>query len=97
MELITGSPDAAVWRQDQPGGECHDALRAWARRKAFGSIESDWGSFGTWRRRALGFGTPKFGNFIALNGIRSGRFLDTPEFLPIHDIGNNETIFDRFD
>ena len=27
----------------------------------------------------------------------TGHFLDTPEFLPIHDIGNNETIFDRMD
>ena len=27
----------------------------------------------------------------------SGRFLDTPEFTPIHAIGNNGTIFDRFD
>jgi len=26
-----------------------------------------------------------------------GRFLDTPEFTPFHDIGNNETIFDHFD
>ena len=29
--------------------------------------------------------------------MRTGHFLDTPEFLPIHDIGNNETIFDRMD
>ncbi len=29
--------------------------------------------------------------------LRSGRFLDVPEFTPIHDIGNNGTLFDRFD
>ncbi len=29
--------------------------------------------------------------------MRTGHFLDTPEFLPIHDIGNNESIFDRLD
>ena len=29
--------------------------------------------------------------------LRSGRFLDTPEFTPIHAIGNNGTIFDHFD
>jgi hypothetical protein len=40
-------------------------------------------------------GSAKFGNFIALNGVRTGHFLDTPEFLPIHDIGNTETIFDH--
>ena len=42
-------------------------------------------------------GGAKVGNFLAVNAIRSGRFLDTPEFTPIHDIGNNGTIFDRFD
>ena len=34
---------------------------------------------------------------VALNGLRTGHFLDTPESLPIHDIGNNENIFDRLD
>ena len=28
---------------------------------------------------------------------RSGRFLDTPECIPYHAIGNNQTIFDRLD
>ena len=32
-----------------------------------------------------------------MNGVRSGHFLDTPEFLPIHDRGNNESLFDRLD
>ncbi len=32
-----------------------------------------------------------------MNGVRSGHFLDTPEFLPIHDIGNNGSVFDRVD
>ena len=45
----------------------------------------------------LGFGSAKFGNFLAADGVRSGRFLDTPEFTPFHDIGNNQTIFDRMD
>ncbi len=66
--------------------------------KAFGSLESGWGSFGTWNGSAsFGIGGTNWGNFIVVNGIRSGRFLDTPEFLPIHDVGNNESIFDRFD
>jgi hypothetical protein len=42
-------------------------------------------------------GSAKAGNFLAIDGLRSGRFLDTPEFTPFHDIGNNETIFDHFD
>ena len=29
--------------------------------------------------------------------MRTERFLDSPEFTPLHDKGNNETIFDRVD
>lgn len=97
MELITGSPEA------QYGDKTSLVVNATTRSglgatKAFGSVDSSWGSFGTWSGSAtLGFGTPTFGNFLAINGSRSGRFLDTPEFLPIHDIGNNGSIFDRID
>ena len=34
---------------------------------------------------------------MAANGLRAGRFLDTPEFNPIHAIGNNSNAFNRFD
>jgi hypothetical protein len=97
MELITGSPEA------QYGDKTSLVVNATTRSglgatKPFGSVDSSWGSFGTWSGSAtIGFGTPNYGNFLALNGARSGRFLDTPEFLPIHDIGNNGSIFDRFD
>jgi hypothetical protein len=97
MELITGSPEA------QYGDKTSLVVNATTRSglgatKPFGSLESSWGSFGTWTESAtLGFGTPNFGNFLALNASRSGRFLDTPELLPIHDIGNNGSIFDRID
>ena len=97
MELITGAPDA------QYGDKSSLVVNATTRSglgatKAFGSISSGWGSFGTWGGGAtLGVGGPKFGNFIVVNGIRSGHFLDTPEFMPIHDIGNNGNIFDRLD
>ncbi|MDQ6758250.1 MAG: TonB-dependent receptor, partial [Acidobacteriota bacterium] len=97
MELISGSPDA------QYGDKSSLIVNATTRSglgaaKPFGEIQSQWGSFGTWGGSAtLGFGGPKYGNFIALNGIRSGHFLDTPEFLPIHDRGSNQSIFDHFD
>jgi hypothetical protein len=97
MELITGSPSA------QYGDKTSLVVNATTRSglgatQPFGSFDSGWGSFGTYTESAtLGFGTPTFGNFLALNGSRSGRFLDTPEFLPIHDIGNNGSIFDRID
>jgi len=97
MELITGSQNA------QYGDKTSLVVDATTRSglgatQPFGSIESGWGSFGTYSESAsLGFGTTKFGEFIALNGVRSGRFLDSPEFTPIHDVGNNESIFNRFD
>jgi hypothetical protein len=96
MELITGAPDAQYG--DKSSLVVNATTKSGLGQKPFGSVESNWGSFGTWGEDAtLGFGGPKFGNFIAVNGMRTGRFLDTPEFLPIHDIGNNENIFDRLD
>lgn len=66
--------------------------------KPFGDIHTSYGSFGTPGLSAsAGWGGPRFGNFIALNGTRSGRYLDTPEYTPLHAIGNNEQFFDRFD
>ena len=97
MELITGSPEA------QYGDKTSLVVNATTRSglgatQPYGSFDASWGSFGTYTGSAtLGFGTPNFGNFLALNASRSGRFLDTPEFLPIHDIGNNGSIFDRID
>ena len=64
----------------------------------FGNLDATYGSFGTTGGSlGIGFGSAKVGNFLAVDGTRSGRFLDTPEFTPFHDIGNNETIFDHFD
>ncbi len=97
MEIISGSPDA------QYGDKSSLIVNSTTRSglgapKAFGNLSANWGSFGTAGGDAsFGIGGAKYGNFISLSGIRSGHFLDTPEFLPIHDIGNNETIFDRFD
>jgi hypothetical protein len=45
----------------------------------------------------LAYGSQKWGNFIAANGLQSGRFLDGPEFSVFHDKGNEENIFDRVD
>ena len=96
MELITGAPDAQFG--DKSSLVVNATTKSGLGQRPFGSIEAFWSSFGTWGENAtLGMGTPTFGNFLVLNGVRTGHFLDTPEFLPIHDIGNNETIFDRVD
>lgn len=66
--------------------------------RLFGNVTATYGTFGTVTGDiGLGYGNDKAGNFLAVDGVRSGRFLDTPELLPIHDVGNNESIFDRAD
>lgn len=63
-----------------------------------GDISASYGSFGTAIADAeLGVGSQNWGNFLDLNGMNSGRFLDSPEFLVMHDYGNNENFFDRID
>ena len=66
--------------------------------KANGSLSLGYGSFGTpMASVALASGSTRWGNFIALNGVDSERFLDAPEFRPLHANGNAENLFDRVD
>ena len=66
--------------------------------KAFGSLSGSVGAFGTFGEQfTYGTGGKKWGQFISMNTIRSGRYLDPPEFKALHDVGNNQTIFDRLD
>jgi hypothetical protein len=63
-----------------------------------GSFNGSYGSFGTGNLGFdLAYGGQKWGNFISLSGLNSGRFLDPPEFAVMHDRGNQENMFDRFD
>jgi hypothetical protein len=63
-----------------------------------GEVTSSYGSFGTSTLGFnLGYGRQKWGNFISLSGLNSGRFLDPPEFQVIHAKGNEENLFDRVD
>ncbi|HET9282150.1 MAG TPA: TonB-dependent receptor [Candidatus Angelobacter sp.] len=63
-----------------------------------GAVTATYGSFGTSNVGFnLAYGGQKWGNFISLSGLNSGRFLDTPEFTPIHDKGNEQNVFDRVD
>ena len=43
------------------------------------------------------YGGKNWGEFIAVNGLNTGRFLDGPEFVVMHDNGNEENVFDRVD
>jgi hypothetical protein len=63
-----------------------------------GSIFTSYGSFGSVSGGfRLAYGGKKWGNFVALNGLNTSRFLDPPELHAIHDKGNEENFFDRVD
>ncbi len=66
--------------------------------RATGDISASYGSFGTAVADAnLGVGAQSWGNFFDANAMKSGRYLDTPEFTVLHDRGNTENLFDRID
>src|ERR1700733_12158394 len=63
-----------------------------------GDITTSFGSFGSSNGGFdLSYGGKKWGNFIAANGLNTGRFLDGPEYQVFHDHGNQVNVFDRFD
>jgi hypothetical protein len=63
-----------------------------------GSVTASYGTFGSSNAGFdLAYGGQKWGNFISVNGLQSGRFLDPPEFTVLHSKGNEENIFDRVD
>jgi len=63
-----------------------------------GAFTAAYGSFGTANAGFnLAYGGQNWGNFISVNGLNSGHFLDTPESAILHDKGNEQNIFDRVD
>jgi hypothetical protein len=97
MEVTTGTPGAEFGDKTSLVAQIttRSGLNAG---RVFGNINSQYGSFGTAGGDVgLGFGNARFGNFITIEGLRTGRFLDSPELTPFHDRGNNQTIFDRAD
>lgn len=97
LELVTGGVNAEY------GDKTSLVVNAMTRSglgqdRGTGSVVAQYGSFGTVAEEtAIGFGGKRLGNFLAANALRTGRFLDTPEFRPIHAAGNNFAIFDRLD
>jgi hypothetical protein len=97
MEVISGAPPAEY------GDKTSLVIKVTTRSglgmtKPVGSVFTSYGSFGTANVGFdLAYGGEKWGNFIALNGLDTGRFLDPPEFQVLHDHGNQENVFDRID
>jgi len=63
-----------------------------------GSFTASYGTFGSATGSIdLSYGGKNFGNFIEIDGLNTGRFLDSPEFAVMHDKGNEQNLFDRVD
>ncbi|MEN3332357.1 MAG: hypothetical protein V7641_1722 [Blastocatellia bacterium] len=97
LEIITGGPPAEY------GDKTSLVINAITKSglgatRPFGSLSAMYGSFGTTEEQAtFGFGGQKVGNFTAFDFERSGRFLDPPEFVALHDKGKTTSIFNRLD
>jgi hypothetical protein len=97
MEVISGAPPAEF------GDKTSLVIKVTTKsglgvRKPTGSVTTSQGSFGTANAAFnLAYGGEHWGNFIAVNGLKSGRFLDGPEFSVFHDKGNQANLFDRAD
>jgi len=67
-------------------------------RRPSGSVEVGRGGFDTTQISGnLGLGTGRFGSFTAADGMKSGRFLDTPELKALHARGEAEQVLERLD
>lgn len=97
MEVISGAPPAEY------GDKTSLVVKVTTRSglgqtQPAGNVTTSYGSFGSATVGGnLAVGGSKWGNFISLNGLNTGRFLDPPEFVVIHAKGNEENAFDRFD
>ena len=95
LEVISGAPPAEF------GDKTSLVIKATTRSglgvmQPTGSFTTSYGSFGTVNADFnIAVGGPKWGNFLAANGLNTSRFLDPPEFTAFHDKGNEENIFDR--
>ncbi len=97
IEVISGAPPAEF------GGKTSLVIVATTRSgqgvtTPTGNVNASYGSFGSSTEGFdLSYGGKSWGNFLETDGLDTGRFLDPPEFVVIHDKGNEENVFDRVD
>jgi len=97
IEVISGAPPAEF------GGKTSLVIQVTTRSgqgvtHPTGSITASYGTFGSATGSVdLSYGGKNWGNFIEVDGLNTGRFLDPPEFVVFHDKGNELNIFDRID
>jgi hypothetical protein len=97
LEVIQGAPPAEY------GGKTSLVIDVTTRSgqgvtTPHGMVTASYGTFGTSNGGFnLAYGGKTWGNFISANTLNTGRFLDPPEFTVMHDHGNEQNLFDRFD
>ncbi|MFZ0213659.1 MAG: TonB-dependent receptor [Candidatus Acidiferrales bacterium] len=97
LEVIEGAPPAEY------GGKTSVVAKVTTRSgmgvtTPHGDVTTSYGTFGSSTINAdAEYGGQQWGDFISLGGLNTGRFLDPPEFTVLHDKGNEENYFDRFD
>ena len=97
LEVISGAPPAEY------GGKTSLVIKATTRsglgqHKPTGEVSASYGTFGTVNAGFnIAVGSEKWGNFLSVNGLHTGRFLDAPEFEVFHAKGNQQNIFNRVD
>jgi hypothetical protein len=97
MQVISGAPPAEF------GGKTSLVIEVTTRSglgvtRPTGSITTSYGTFGSSTGAFdLSYGGKNWGNFVEVDGLNTGRFLDPPEFVVFHDKGNEQNVFDRID
>jgi hypothetical protein len=97
LEVISGAPPAEY------GGKTSLVIQVTTRSgqgvtTPTGSVTASYGTFGSATGAVdLSYGGKNWGNFIEVDGLNTGRFLDPPEFIVFHDKGNELNVFDRID
>src|SRR5271169_6299410 len=97
LEVISGSPPAEF------GDKTSLVIKVTTRsglgqKEPKGSVKVSYGTFGSANGSFdLAVGGEKWGNFIAVSGLNTDRFLDPPEVQALHDGGNQQNLFDRLD
>ena len=97
MEIITGVPPAEYG--DKSSLVVHIVTRSGLNEpKPTGSLTVGYGSFNSPSGELnVGAGSKTFGNFLSVDGLRTKRFLDSPEITALHDNGTKQSLFDRLD
>jgi hypothetical protein len=96
LTATTGAPAAEFG--DKTSLTVEIATKSGRAHRPFGTLAADYGTFNTrGAALAVGTGTENWGEFLAVNGGGSDRFLDTPELAPLHAGGNNASLFNRID